>query len=218
MDQSKLNSLKPAQAVALSLLERAAEAPSDALVSLAQLYRAYIKGWARPQISRELRRRFQSSTVAQETLLRIQAQSAGFETRSLAEFENYLLKTAQAVIRDLTRRHLAKRRSILREVPIKELDSQAFWNIMRSQSDPGPGEAVEEFDENRYRLEQIRTALLTLKPHYQKVIREYYQAGKTVEEIAAVIDRSPDATRMLITRALKALQKKLQVDGSSSDE
>lgn len=209
MDLSKLNSLKPAESAARELLQRATVQPNDALVSLAQLYRAYVKGWAGVQISSTLRLRFQSSTVVQETLLRIQGQREDFECRSLPEFENYLLKTARAVIGDLTRHHLAQRRSLLREIPLEELESQQFWNTMRNLTERAPDEVAAEDDEQRHRLERVRVALLMIEPHYRKVIREHFESGKTIDEIAVVLDRSPNATRMLIMRALKALQAKL---------
>jgi RNA polymerase sigma factor (sigma-70 family) len=218
MDQSKLNSLKPATAVALPLLERAAIEPGDALMSLAQLYRAYIQTWARGQISPALRSRFQSSTVVQETLIRIQRQAPDFECRSLPEFENYLLKSAYAVIADLRRRHLADRRSLLREVALEELESQVFWDAMRKASEQSPADLAARQDDQQDLLSRVRLALLSLKLHHQKVIHEHFLLGKSIAEIADDIGRSPNATRMLIRRALEALRARLQGSGESHNE
>lgn len=213
MDLSKLNALKPPHAIAVELIERT-DRPNEALLGLAQLYQAYVKGWARPQISRELRQRFQSSTVVQETMIRLQGQLDRIECRSVPEFENYLLKTARSVISDLRRHHFAQRRSLLKEIPLEELESQLFWDTMRKLSEPNPHEIAAERDESDVRMEQIRIALLATKPHYRKVIREHFEKGKSIEEIARDIGRSRNATRMLIARALKDLQGRVESENA----
>lgn len=217
MGQGKLNSLKPSQAVATELLQRAAFDPRVAVSSLAELYRAYVKDWARMQISPAMRQRFQSSTVAQESLIRIQAQGQGFECRSLPEFENYLLKTVRAVISDLRRRHLAEKRSLLREVWLEELESGIFWNAMRCLSLESPYTLAAEQDERLRRLERVRAALLRIEPHYRKLIISHFISGNSIADIAATLERSKKATRMLITRALRALKAAVDADGGTTD-
>ncbi len=211
--------VKPNRDKAEELLNRGRDEPDSALTTLAELYRAYIKYWSHRQIPRGLRGRVNASTVAQETMLRFQERIPDFECQSLPQFERYLLATAKNVITDLRRFHFAKKRNVLRETPLEELESRAFWQSMKSLDDAEPGEVCLASDEAAVRLSQIYSALRKLPAHYQAAIRARYEKGHSTEEIAHRIGRSPGATRMLVTRAVEALRKRVaQINGNSTHE
>jgi RNA polymerase sigma factor (sigma-70 family) len=206
-----LGSLKPRPSVARPLFERAAANSAEELASLAQLYRAYIQHWARTQIPQNMRPRIDSSSVAQETIVRVQAGTDKFAGRTLEEFENYLLTTAHNLLVDLRRFHLAKKRSRVLEQRLDALESRALWQSVLNAAAPGPDELVMAQDEIDVLRSRVQAALKKLPAHYEVVILEHFVHGKSYEEIAAALDRSPHAVRMLIARAVKALRKSLGV-------
>jgi len=59
-------------------------------------------------------------------------------------------------------------------------------------------------------MEQVRLAINNLKEDYQNVVIWYYLDDLPVPEIAKMLDRSEEATRVLLHRALKALKNELK--------
>lgn len=58
-------------------------------------------------------------------------------------------------------------------------------------------------------FEQIRLALNNLKDDYQNVILWHYLENFSIKEIAEMLGRTEQATRVLLHRALKSLKKEL---------
>lgn len=59
-------------------------------------------------------------------------------------------------------------------------------------------------------LELIKKALKEMNEDYQNAIIWYYIEGLSVKEIAKTLGRTEEATRVLISRALKSLKNKIQ--------
>ena len=59
-------------------------------------------------------------------------------------------------------------------------------------------------------MEQVRFALNSLKEDYQNVIAWYYLDDLPIVEVARMLDRSEEATRVLLHRALKALKNEIK--------
>ncbi len=210
---------QPDRGLAEQIFSTAEKDRSAALAALGQLYRAYIRQVARKEIPPTLRARISTSSVAQRTLIRLQSQAEPFECRSLAEFENYLLTTARSVLADLRRFHLANKRSVLRETSITELESRAFLQGLLGSPGLNPAELVSEVDERRMQKSKLDEIMQHLPNHYQKILREHFVNGKSYHEIGQILGRSPDAVRMLIQRALRALKQLLdEGGGGTSDE
>ena len=201
---------KPDIALALSLLREATSENRESLLTLAELYRAFVKGWAHANLPKNLRKRVQSSSVAQETMFRLQQLPInGFECRTLAEFEKYLLCTSRSVVADFCRFHLAKKRSIARESSLEELESHAFWQSFKTAAEADPAEIASANDEHANRSARVRHTLVSLPSHYRGIIRAYFQKEQTIEQIAARLGRNKNATRMLLDRAIKALKQNM---------
>ena len=58
-------------------------------------------------------------------------------------------------------------------------------------------------------VDNIKRALASLKENYQNVIIWHYLDDLPIQEIAIMLDRSEEATRVLLHRALKALKDEL---------
>lgn len=63
--------------------------------------------------------------------------------------------------------------------------------------------------DEKFELEKIKLALKDLNEDYREVIILYYLEDMSVKEISKVLDRSREAVRILIHRALKTLKEKL---------
>ena len=59
-------------------------------------------------------------------------------------------------------------------------------------------------------MEQVRFALNSLKEDYQNVIVWHYLDDLPIIEVARMLDRSEEATRVLLHRALKALKNEIK--------
>jgi RNA polymerase sigma-70 factor (ECF subfamily) len=73
--------------------------------------------------------------------------------------------------------------------------------------DPAPG--LEEKMALNSDLEQVKMALADLKDDYQNVIIWHYLEDLPIPEVAKMLGRTEEATRVLLSRALKSLREKL---------
>lgn len=61
-------------------------------------------------------------------------------------------------------------------------------------------------------IDNIRTALVSLKEEYQNMIIWYYLDDLSILEIAKILDKSEGAIRVQLHRALKALRAAIKID------
>ena len=73
-----------------------------------------------------------------------------------------------------------------------------------------PRQNLEEKVMSRSDLETIRLALVNLKEDYQNVIIWHYLDDLSISEIAEIMDKSKEAARVQLHRALKALKNELK--------
>lgn len=108
-------------------------------------------------------------------------------------FRAYLATIARNLIRDRWRR------SLPRTAPLDALPEFE-----------GPGPSPEELVIADAQLTVFRQALEALPPDYQSVIRLRVVDGRSTAEVAALMDRSTGAIRVLQHRALVLLRDQLQ--------
>lgn len=65
-------------------------------------------------------------------------------------------------------------------------------------------------------LEKVKSAIATLNEDYQNAIIWYYLDDLPISEIAKLLGRTEEATRVLISRALKTLREKLNQKGEDN--
>jgi len=73
-----------------------------------------------------------------------------------------------------------------------------------------PAQGLEEKMALNSDLEQVKAALTNLKEDYQNVIIWRYLDDLPIPEIAKILDKSEEAARVMLHRALKALKNKLK--------
>src|SRR5512146_435987 len=90
-------------------------------------------------------------------------------------------------------------------------DTVPIENTLSLASDsPSPDEQVEL----HFEADHLRNALQTLTPEQQQEVVLKFIAGMTTDEIAAQLQKSAGAIRALQMRALQALSKQMQKDGT----
>ena len=72
-----------------------------------------------------------------------------------------------------------------------------------------PKSDLEEKAISKSDLDTVKLALANLKEDYQNVIIWHYLDDLPIIEVAKLLDRSEEATRVLLHRALKSLQKEI---------
>ena len=75
-------------------------------------------------------------------------------------------------------------------------------------TDPSPG--IEEKVVFNSDLEQVKIGLANLKEEYQNAIIWHYLDDLPIQEVAKMLDKSEENTRVLLHRALKALKNEIK--------
>ncbi|NPA30796.1 MAG: sigma-70 family RNA polymerase sigma factor [Chloroflexi bacterium] len=115
--------------------------------------------------------------------------------REEGHFRAWLFRIARNIATDAHRRR--KRRPA--EVPLAEADRDPALAV--PPADAGP------------RLADIEAVLHTLPPDYRLVLLLRFIEGLSAAEVARIMERSPEAVRVLQYRALRARRAKLQAPG-----
>ncbi len=111
-------------------------------------------------------------------------------------FRAWLFRIARNIATDAHRRR--RRRPV--EVPLDEADRDPALAVSPADADP--------------RLADIEAALQTLPPDYRLVLLLRFIEGLSAAEVARIMDRSPEAVRVLQYRALRALRGRLPSSGT----
>lgn len=124
----------------------------------------------------------------------------GFDYRGEAAFVAWLLQAALNKLRDRHRFHAAAKRDVARESPGAalaggETDPTAYASLLSPSRD-----AI-----GREQIERLEAAFDELPEAYREVIILARGIGLPHAEVAAQMNRSPGATRMLLGRALAQL-------------
>ena len=107
----------------------------------------------------------------------------------------FLYKTARNLVIDYYRQR--------GRIPVISVDNPAIID---------PRQDLEEKAIINSDIKSIKQALANLNEDYQNAIIWYYLDDLSVSEVSQLLDRTKDATRVLIHRALNALKKEIKED------
>lgn len=149
--------------------------------------------WIAARLSGPLREKVEAEDIAQEVLLAVHRDLDGYEDRGVRSFYSWFFRIAENRIRDQVDYHSAKKR-------------QASPGIAVSPTTPGTAAIRGE------QLERVRRAIERLSDDYRRVIQLRRLEERDVAEVAGMLDRTPNAVRVLYCRALKALRDELNAN------
>jgi RNA polymerase sigma-70 factor (ECF subfamily) len=193
------------------LFAAAREGSSSSLGRLLTLYSNYLKLLVSAQMDGRLRARVSPSDVVQETFFEAHRDFAQFRGQSTAEFVAWLRKIVVHNILRVVEQHLhAEKRDVRREVSLQEIgrrleQSTIHLETLLAEEADSPSRCAVQHE----RELQLADALAHLPADYRDVIVLRHIEGLPFETVAARMERSPGAVRMLWLRALKRLRTTL---------
>ena len=181
------------------LMARARGGDQDALGSLLEEYREYLRVLARSRVGRDLQVRLDPSDLVQETLLEAHRDFQEFLGETEAELAVWLRRILVRNLADQLKHHHSQKRDFHRERPLAELVEQAHEALAAPLSTPST-HAV-----RREQAVLLAGVLAQLPEDYREVVTMRHVEGRSFEEVAAAMGRTSGAVRMLWMRALERL-------------
>lgn len=182
------------------LLLEARGGSEQALNSLFEQCGERLLSLIRLRMGPKLRSRMESEDLLNATLLRAFRNFDSLEARNTPSLMAWLGRIAESEIRDQADRLNAQRRDAAKEVAL-DTGMGELAARLRSQT------SRLVLSESRARLER---AIAQLPDEYREIVllRHYEELG--FKEIGTRLDKSPDACRMLLARAMTALTLKMR--------
>lgn len=165
-----------------------------------------VRRFERPIVSlivRIVRDRSLAQDLAQDAFVRAWQKIASYD--SSRPFRSWMFKIAHNLAID----ELRRRR--LDVVPLEEPEREGV-DLLGRLEDPAGLDPGERLDQERA-LEQLESALGTLRPSYREVILLRFREGLAYEEIADVMDLPLGTVKTHIYRARKELVEKVTAAG-----
>lgn len=193
------------------LLASARAGSGDSLGRLLSLYANYLKLIAGTQMDPRLRARVTPSDVVQDTFFEAHRDFAKFRGASPAEFIGWVRRILVNNVHRVVEQHLhADKRDLRREVSLEELGrridrSTANLDTLLAVRGDSPSTCAARHEQELL----LADALAELAPDHRTVIELRHLQGLPFEDVAARMERSSGAVRMLWIRALQSLREKL---------
>src|SRR3954470_16485149 len=201
-----------AQPKADELFMSARQGSGSCLGQLLALYTNYLKLLVAAQLDTRLRARVSPSDIVQESFFEAHRDFADFRGNSIGEFVVWLRRiVVNNILRVVEQHVLAEKRDVRREVSLEEIGRRLEKSTVRletllaEQAESPSGCAVRREDELL-----LADTLASMPADYRDVIVLRHIEGLPFEEVAARMDRSAGAVRMLWLRALKKMREALE--------
>lgn len=214
-DADTLNESGYARREIQPLLQSARQGDRQSIGELLDHYRSYLTLLGSLHFQRRLQARVGPSDIVQEALLRAHRHFGQFRGQTEPELMAWLREILVNSLARYVELHVrAAKRDVRREVSLDGVPGGVTSaEQMRSADNRAPSADILA-SEGADRLAQL---LAQLPEHYREVLVLRNIQGLSFEEIAARLDRSPGATRMLWLRAiekLRAVYRKVEHDDS----
>jgi RNA polymerase sigma-70 factor (ECF subfamily) len=197
-----------------TLLNDARRGESPAQGDLLRRFEPWLRLLARVQLESRFAAKFDASDVVQQALLEAVKAFPQFRGSTEAELTAWLRQIlAHALAHEIRRYHGTAKRDISQEVSLDaELaqSSQRLGSLM-AESGPSPSQRA-----SRREMDVVLAEVLNRLPaDYREVIVLRNLENLPHETVAARMNRSPGAARILWVRALAALREQLAAQGWS---
>ncbi len=157
-------------------------------------------------LGRDLRARVDVEDLHQETLLRAFRSIRQFRAGTEDGFRGWLKTIARHAVEECGRKMRAEKADIDRETPLADRrcdnESEASFEPALTESETSPSRLLER--EERY--DRLRQALDELSDDHREVIVLARLRGLPMKEVAARMNRSPNAAAVLLFRAMMKLR------------
>jgi RNA polymerase sigma-70 factor (ECF subfamily) len=179
----------------------------EALGQALEACRRYLLLIADRELDPELRAKGGASDLVQQTFLEAQRDFAQFHGASEDELRAWLRRLLRNNVADFTRRYrgTAKRQAGC-EVPLVSETPSGQCREAVADDTPSPSARAAANEQ----AEALERALDRLPDDYRRVVVLRHQEQRSFEEIAELMQRTPQAARKLWSRAVERLQQELE--------
>lgn len=188
--------------VTRELLRRVHDGDNDALQTLLEAQRDYLRRLVDLRMEHELRVRVDPSDVVQETLIVISRRVDDFIVRQPTSFRLWVRRKAIERLIEVRRKHLADKRSVRREMKLSDASSMA---VARGFLAGLPNRSLER----REMVNRVRGAIEELGELDREVILLRHVEELSNHEVAEILDIDPDTASKRYGRAVRRLATKL---------
>lgn len=186
------------------LLTLAKDGDVSALNRLCKAYAERVRWMIRLRMNNELRSKLESMDVVQDVLINALQGLGDFTYENEGDFIRWLSKIAENSLRDNLDKLHAGKRDIRKEVRLADsgsTTSRGFHEIPSPVDNTTPSMIMSKGED----LIKLEKAIDMLKPEYREVIVLTKIEGLSYSQIGDRLDKSDDAVRMLLSRAMAAL-------------
>jgi RNA polymerase sigma-70 factor (ECF subfamily) len=195
--------MSPRDAIPKELLEQARAGDETALGQLLELYRNYLRLVARALIGQSLRVRLDASDLVQETFLKAHRDFAGFLGSTEPELTAWLRQILVRTLANQAKHHRRQGRDYRKHESLEAMldrSSAAIHRALETPSNSPSAHAVQ-----REQAVRLADALEKLPADYREVFILRSLEHIPFDQIAARMNRSPGAARVLWKRAMDRL-------------
>lgn len=195
----------------IQLLHRAKGGDKAAVNDLYEKFGERLRTAVRFRLGSRLRTKLESCDVVQDALLASMRQIEEGEFATSGALFHWLVKVAENRIRDHADHFAAQKRDAARERPLeaqqRSTDS-VFGPIAELATFGTPSQAVARAED----LTRLEASIDALPADQKEALLLVRYEGLALAEAGRMMDKSPDAVRMLVARAIVALGKQMGTD------
>jgi RNA polymerase sigma-70 factor (ECF subfamily) len=155
-------------------------------------------------MGKELRTKLESMDLVQDAFISALRDLENFTYTNEGDFLRWISRIAENRIRDNLDKLHADKRDIRKEIPLKDNVQSSQDSFVRDYV-PADSTTPSVIMSKREELDRLEKAIDKLKPEYKEVIVLTKIEGLSYKEVAEQLGKSPDAVRMLLSRAIQAL-------------
>lgn len=185
------------------LLGRVDDGDDSALEELLEMQRSYLRRLVDLRMENELRGRVDPSDVVQETLIVVSRRVDDFLARRPTSFRLWVRRKAIERLVEARRKHLAKKRSVRREVHLSDASSMA---VARNLAQGGTSSRSLE---RRETVDRVRRAIAELSEPDREVILLRHVEELSNGDVAEILELDPDTASKRYGRAVRRLATKV---------
>jgi len=192
----------------LLLLDRARAGDREATSALFEHYLGRVVYLVRSSLHEPLRGRIETMDIVQEALVTACTRIKEFDPKSSGAFYSWMREIVKRKINESIKYYAADKRERSKEVPIGQAgagDHEAGeWVPAISSLHLG------SYFDRMAAVQRLEAEINALDAGQREALRLWYFEGLKPAEIAKRMDRSADACRMMVARALKSLGRKFK--------
>jgi RNA polymerase sigma-70 factor (ECF subfamily) len=189
------------------LLSAARDGSREALGKALEACRRYLLAIARQELSASLQAKGGASDLVQETFLEAQRAFDRFHGTSEVELRTWLSRLLHHRAVKFGRRYRAtQKRRVARETALSEVELPGDRDGGLRAQQPSPSTQLMALEQ----AQRLRQALERLPDDYRRVITLRYVEQYTFEQIGRLMQRTPNAARLLWLRAIERIKHELR--------